>query len=123
MRIKEEKMQPSVVVHLPFPSACLCLHGLILQELVRLRGDTYGQLRDGGRGGDVYQTRLSTLHLGTVSESCVSASLCCFLSLWTLTNGVQPCSSGFLSSVSKNIESSVFSFPSVETHFPALPLL
>lgn len=119
MRVKE-KMQPSVV-HLPFPSACLCLHGLIFQELVRLRGDTHGQLRDGGRGGDVHQTRLSTLHLGTVSESCVSASLCCFLSLWTLTNGVQPCSSGFLSSVSKK-ESSVFSFPSVDTHFPALPL-
>lgn len=59
---------------LPFPSACLCLHGLIFQELVRLRGDTHGQLRDGGRGGDVHQARLSALHLGTVSESCVSAS-------------------------------------------------
>lgn len=68
-------MQPSVV-HLLLPSsACLCLHGLVVfQELVRLRGDTHGQLRDGGRGGDVHQTRLSTLHLGTVSESCVSAS-------------------------------------------------
>lgn len=87
---KKNKMRctsrhPSVI-HLSFPSACLCWHAWIFQELVRLRGDTHCQLRDGGRGGDVHQTRLSTLHLGTVSKSCVSASLWCFLSLRTLTN-------------------------------------
>lgn len=43
-----------------------------------LCGDAHCQLRDGGRGGDVHQTRLSALHLGTVSKSCVSASFATF---------------------------------------------
>lgn len=51
---------------------------IFFQELVCLCGDTHCQLRDGGRGGDVHQTRLSALHLGTVSKSCVSASFATF---------------------------------------------
>lgn len=74
-------------------SFCLLVCG-ILQELVRLCGDAHRELRDGGWGGDVHQTRLSALYLGPMSKSCVSTYYSlphCFIFPLTLLSAFRIC--------------------------------
>lgn len=68
-----QRHHPVATTHFNFHFQLLtCSLCFASQKLVRLCGDAHRQLRDGGRGGDVHQARLSAVHLGPVSSSGVS---------------------------------------------------